>query len=175
MDKIIIGTLSLLTIVAIGIIFSNSIRKAIILSGVLSILASFSYILLLAPDVALAEAVIGCTLSTIILMMAIQYLEVVHIVYTISDIPYSEFAKVFSDIFLKEKYDVHFTSNKEDPEINLFNYSHLDYFVLEKQAKVVVFSRREDEKTLQILERIGKLTDKPVQFVNETRISPFGL
>lgn len=175
MDKIIIGTLSLLVIIVVGIIFSSSIRKAIILSGVLSILASFSYILLLAPDVALAEAVIGCTLSTIILMMAIQYLEVVHIVYTIEAIPYSEFAKVFSNVYVKEKYDVHFTANKENPELNLYRYAHLDYFVVEKMEKIFIFSRLEDKKVQLVIEGIENITDKPVEFINETRISPFGL
>jgi len=169
-DKIIIGTLSLLVVIAIGTIVTNFIRKAIILSGVLSILASFLYILLLAPDVALAEAVIGCTLSTVILLMAIQYLEVVQIVYTTSEISYNDLAKIFSDIYSIEKYEINFTSNKENPNINLHRYHHLDYFVFEMEEKVVVLSRREDGKNQKILKAIQKVTDKPVRLVNETWI-----
>lgn len=165
MDKIIIATLSLLVFIALGIIFTNSIRKAIILSGVLSIIASFSYILLLAPDVALAEAVIGCTLSTIILLMAIQYLEVVQVLYTIDEISYSQLTKIFSDVYIKEKYDVHFTANNEKPELNLNRYHHLDYFVVEKEKEIVVFSRREDGRNKIIIEAIQKVTDKQVKFL----------
>lgn len=167
MDKIIIGTLSLLLFIALGVIFTNSIRKAILLSGVLSIIVSFSYILLLAPDVALAEAVIGSTLSTIILFMAIQYLEVVHVLYTIDEISYSELTKVFSDVYIIEEYDVHFTVNNERPELNLYRYSHVDYFVVENEEEIVVVSRRKDEKNQSIVEGIQKVTNKPIQFVKE--------
>lgn len=175
MDKIIIGTLSLLVLITVGIIFTNSIRKAIILSGVLSIIASFSYILLLAPDVALAEAVIGSTLSTIILLMAIQYLDVVHIVYTTNEISYNQLTKIFSTVYSKEKYDVHFTSNKENPIMNLHRYEDLDYFVYENEEKVMIFTRLYGKKVQAITKGIEKITDKNVQFINETRINHLDL
>ncbi len=64
----------LLSLVALScvIVFTHKLRIAIILSGSCSMIAALVYLFLAAPDVALAEAVIGSTLSTIILLAGTQ-------------------------------------------------------------------------------------------------------
>ncbi len=58
-------TLILVVILAILAIQTNTLRRAIVYLCVFSLLCSFCYLLYQAPDVAIAEAVIGSTLATI--------------------------------------------------------------------------------------------------------------
>jgi uncharacterized MnhB-related membrane protein len=51
---------------------SNNLMRAIILLSSFSVLCSIAYFLLHAPDVAIAEAVIGCSLSTILFLVALR-------------------------------------------------------------------------------------------------------
>jgi uncharacterized MnhB-related membrane protein len=57
------------------------LRNAIIYSGVFSLLCSFAYLLYKAPDVAIAEAVIGCTLSTILYLVALKKYRIFRVYY----------------------------------------------------------------------------------------------
>ncbi len=61
-----------LIILSVFIVFTHKLRVAIILSGLCSMLAAFVYLFLAAPDVAIAEAIIGSTLSTIIFLIGIR-------------------------------------------------------------------------------------------------------
>ncbi len=64
--------LVILVILSCVIIFTHKLRVAIILSGSCSMIAALVYMFLGSPDVALAEAVIGSTLATIILLSGTQ-------------------------------------------------------------------------------------------------------
>ncbi len=64
--------LVLLVVLSAIIIFTHKLRVAIILSGSCSMIAALVYMFLAAPDVALAEAIIGSTLATIILLAGTQ-------------------------------------------------------------------------------------------------------
>ncbi len=64
--------LVMLVLLSATIIFTRKLRVAIILSGSCSMIAALVYMFLAAPDVALAEAIIGSTLSTIILLSGTQ-------------------------------------------------------------------------------------------------------
>ncbi len=66
------GLLILLVVLSAIIIFTHKLRVAIILSGSCSMFAALVYLFLAAPDVALAEAIIGSTLATIILLSGTQ-------------------------------------------------------------------------------------------------------
>ncbi len=61
-----------LIILSLLIVFENNIRRTVVYASAFSVLISFAYFLLAAPDVALAEIIIGSTLSTIILLVAIK-------------------------------------------------------------------------------------------------------
>ncbi len=61
-----------LVVLSAIIVFTHKLRIAIILSGSCSMIAALTYMFLAAPDVALAEAVIGSSLSTIILLAGTQ-------------------------------------------------------------------------------------------------------
>jgi uncharacterized MnhB-related membrane protein len=56
-------------------------RRAVIYLGGFSLIVSFAYLAYNAPDVAIAEAVIGCTLSTVLFLIAIKKYRVITIYY----------------------------------------------------------------------------------------------
>lgn len=74
-------TLILVVILAILAIQTNILRRAIVYLCVFSLLCSFCYLLYQAPDVAIAEAVIGSTLATIIYLVALNKYNVFRVYY----------------------------------------------------------------------------------------------
>lgn len=60
-------------------------RRAVIYLGAFSLVASFAYLAYNAPDVAIAEAVIGCTLSTVLFLIAIKKHRIITIYYVIDE------------------------------------------------------------------------------------------
>lgn len=88
-----------LIIFAIIVIQTNVLRNAVIYLSVFSLICSIVYLLLGAPDVAIAEAVIGCTLSTILFLVALKK-------YRIYTVYYSCLIQNNEDIkYLKEQKD----------------------------------------------------------------------
>lgn len=73
--------LVLLIVFAIAAIHTHSLRHAIIYLGIYSLVSSLIYLLYGAADVAIAEAVIGCTLSTILFLVALQKYQVFILYY----------------------------------------------------------------------------------------------
>ncbi len=62
----------LMILVALFIIFNRNLKRVIIATGVFSSLAAFAYLMFHAPDVAIAEAVIGSGFSTILYIIALK-------------------------------------------------------------------------------------------------------
>jgi len=71
----------LLIIFAIMAIQTAKLQNAIVYLGIFSFISSFCYLLLMAPDVAIAEAVIGCTLSTVLYLVAIKKYKICRIYF----------------------------------------------------------------------------------------------
>ncbi|MBM7562216.1 Na(+)/H(+) antiporter subunit B [Fusibacter tunisiensis] len=78
-------TLILLIILAIAAMQTRSMRNAVIYLGVFSLAISFVYLALNAPDVAIAEAVIGSTIATILYLVALQKYKIFTIYYRLQD------------------------------------------------------------------------------------------
>ena len=58
------------------------LRRAVIYLGILSLASSFVYLLYSAPDVAIAEAIIGSAISTVLYLVALKKYHVFTIYYT---------------------------------------------------------------------------------------------
>lgn len=56
----------IMVVMAVAVLLAKKIKTAVIISGVVSLLASILYLLLASPDVAMTEAAIGSGLTTII-------------------------------------------------------------------------------------------------------------
>lgn len=76
----------ILLILAIMAVTVDKLLNVILITGIFSAIASFVYLILGAPDVALAETIIGSTLSTIILLVALKRCKL-FTVYFISENP----------------------------------------------------------------------------------------
>ncbi len=76
--------LTLMIIFAFLAIQSSNLMKAVILLSSFSVLCSIAYFILHAPDVAIAEAVIGCSLSTILFIVALRKYQIFN-VYVVSE------------------------------------------------------------------------------------------
>jgi len=162
MEIIFIIILSLLVFVSINIVIGKSIRRCVILSGSLSILASFMFILLASPDVALAEAVTGSAISTIVLLFAIKNLRVIHVIYNPDDFQYHEIQNIFAKIYSAESYDLQFTSNTEYVSDNLHKYSHLDYYIAKSNKEILFFSRKANQESDKIQQLLVKMTNQEI-------------
>ncbi len=77
--------LILAIIFAFSAINVNKMRVSIILMSIFSLVSSFCYLLYSAPDVAIAEAIMGCTLSTILFLVAFQKYKIFSIYYLIEE------------------------------------------------------------------------------------------
>ncbi len=69
-------------LIALFIVGSRNYKRIIIALGAFSLLASFCYLLYHAPDVAIAEAVIGSALSTILFIVALKKHRTFYIYFT---------------------------------------------------------------------------------------------
>ena len=70
-----------LIVFAILAIQTSVLRNAVIYLSVFSLLCSVVYLFKSAPDVAIAEAVIGCTLSTILYLVALKKYKIFTVYY----------------------------------------------------------------------------------------------
>lgn len=73
--------LVMMVVLAIVTVSAMKLRRAIIYMGAFSLLSSFVYLISNAPDVAIAEAVIGCTISVILLLTALKKYRIMTIYY----------------------------------------------------------------------------------------------
>lgn len=74
----------LIALVVLAVIALNTkkLRRAIVYLGVFSLVSSFVYLLYGAPDVAIAEAIIGSTITTVLYLVALRKYQVFSIYYT---------------------------------------------------------------------------------------------
>ena len=70
-----------LIVLAFVTVQTPKLRRAAVYLGAFSLISSYAYLSYNAPDVAIAEAVIGCTLSTILLLIALKKYHVITIYY----------------------------------------------------------------------------------------------
>ncbi|SHJ12940.1 Uncharacterized MnhB-related membrane protein [Dethiosulfatibacter aminovorans DSM 17477] len=119
-------SLILLVVLAVYAIQSQKLRRAIIFMGAFSLCISFVYMLYNAPDVAIAEAVIGCTLSTILYLVALKKYRIFTVFYhvpsgKVEDSYYgkglhSDFINALKDFCAEQELDPHiiYTTDSRD-------------------------------------------------------------
>jgi len=81
-ENIFLITLVVLAIVALN---TKKLRRAVVYLGVFSLISSFVYLLYGAPDVAIAEAIIGSTITTVLYLVALRKYQVFSIYYASSN------------------------------------------------------------------------------------------
>ena len=89
---------------------SRRLRRSVIYLGIFSLMSSLTYLVLYAPDVAIAEAIIGCTISVILFLTAIKRYKT----FTIYYVPEKDDAH--SQEFI-ERFEQYLTDNEFDPQL----------------------------------------------------------
>ncbi len=100
----------LLIISAFLTLQSKRLRRSIIYLGIFSLLSSLVYLLLFAPDVAIAEAIIGCTISVILFLTALKRYRT----FTIYYVPEKDDEHSLAFISMFEQY---LSDNEFDPQL----------------------------------------------------------
>ncbi len=141
----------LMIIMALASVQAKNLKTAVIYLGLYSIICSFSYLLLSAPDVALAEAIIGSTLATIIFLVALQKYKVFNICYLNKEFSTLHDRQLITKksnlIHLVEEYCeskdldpyITFSADELDETINSFRY---DLIIYQEDKKVYFYGRR---------------------------------
>ncbi len=129
-------------LLAIASIQSESLRTALIYLSIFSLSCSLSYVLLGAPDVAIAEAVIGVSLSTVLFLVAIKKYRVFRVYYHVNvedpnDIPEvhrkrDNIEDAMQEYFKNKELEIEIINTKDD-----FNKIHgnNDYDVIIEHTK----------------------------------------
>jgi uncharacterized MnhB-related membrane protein len=119
-------SLILLVILAILAVQTEKLRRAVIFLGAFSLCISFVYMLYNAPDVAIAEAVIGCTLSTILYLVALRKFRIFTVFYHVPSGevedsyygkgPHSDFIKLLREFCTMQELDpqIIYTTDSKD-------------------------------------------------------------
>ena len=157
MNPVINITLLVIILLAISTVTSTRIRKAIILSGVTSVVAAFAYVLLAAPDIALAEAVVGSTITTILLLVSIKKSKI-FIVYYISkeEGVRPDIIKSIEKILVENEYELQFVCTNETVEFLKENYS-FELLIKEDEDLIELYG---ELTNLGFMEIVSKLQSK---------------
>lgn len=129
----------LLIIFAILVVQTNRLRRSMIYLGVFSLISSLLYLLYQAPDVAIAEAIIGSTLSTILLLVALKKYKIFRIYFSKTSGHYGA-AKHQKLVQVLRKFVI-----KEELELDLIYTSHTLEEVIQKDDYDVVIEEKENQ------------------------------
>jgi len=144
------------------------LRRAVIFLAVFSATSAFVYILLGAPDAALAEAVIGSTIATVIYLSALQKYKVFTIYYT------NERRQSYAQSnLLRRKNTVlrrmeSFCSGKELEAHVLYTTENLQE-VFDKQGWDLIVRRRGNHFTVYGMEQNYQVDDLEEYFMEKGR------
>lgn len=145
----------LVMMVVLALISLNTakLRRAVIYLGIFSLVSSFVYLLYGAPDVAIAEAVIGSAISTVLYLIALKKYQVFTIYYTNANYNLIREgsiirgrAQVLRDV---EKF---YTDREMEPQIiytteeyqNVLSKKNFDLLIHQDSDQVVFYGNRED-------------------------------
>lgn len=153
--------LFLLIICAIFIVFSQKMIHAVVYLGTFSTLCALVFLLLGAPDVALAEAIIGSTISTIVYLIAINKyrLFIIYSKKSVENELINETKNVFFTAlssYLKDKEMYMHVIETDQSVENLSGIEDHNLIVDNNEKQIILHSNCQSAHT----ENIKKLTEK---------------
>ncbi len=159
------GILEIMMVVALIVLAFMTVqtirqRRAVVYLGAFSLIASFAYLAYNAPDVAIAEAVIGCTLSTVLFLIAMKKYSVITIYYVQDeeDVTSSikkerrELTRSLEDFLLERGYEPHVVSTGcEDRRLGIH-----DFIIRHDQNNIGIYSAGFHYMSLQMQEYLDE-------------------
>ncbi len=144
-EKILLLLLLALSVVTI---LCKQYKRTVIFLGIFSLLSALLYVIYSAPDVAIAEAVIGCGLSTVLYLVAIKKAEIFRVCIISDNISFTEGSElsvfwngIKQDI---EKRNLSCEINKNITSVEEAMSSEADLIIHEGVDKISVYGLEND-------------------------------
>ncbi len=137
-DMMLAVVLVLMIVLAIVTVLSHDLFAAVITLAALSFLSAFLYVLLGAPDVALAEAVIGATIATVIFLITLKKYRIfyIYLMGTDKEIYSMDILQKITQTLRRDAIEVHLLQVDKTPQA-LLQEHHCD-LVVEKRGDALV-------------------------------------
>lgn len=164
-----------LIIFSIAAVQTRYLRHAVIYLGVFSLSISFVYLLYNAPDVALAEAIIGSTIATILYLVALQKYKIFTIYYHLQK-DESEAAQNYSKYKYQLLKSLEKFCTKQELEAQVIYSSQSLESILSHQQYALIVEETEDGLVIYghyenyQLEKIESFLKNDVQFKYPFRV-----
>ncbi|MEX1377026.1 MAG: DUF4040 domain-containing protein [Eubacteriales bacterium] len=156
--------LAMMIVLAIVSVSAMKLRRAIIYMGAFSLLSSFVYLLANAPDVAIAEAVIGCTISVILLLTALKKYRIMTIYYVedkdckVSQTMCEKFIDDLEKFLVNHDFEPQLVRTSLDDE-SLHEQDKFDLLVVGIPESLNVYSGKEN-LNMDLVEKFMKESDE---------------
>jgi len=152
------------------------LRRAVVYLAVFSAISAFIYVLMGAPDVALAEAVIGSTIATVIYLAALQKYRVFMIYFT------DEQKTHHQDEHVSRRKDSILTTIEKfcfkrelEPQIiytvenldTLKNKSGWDLIVRKKEKEILLYGKKQNYHAMALKDECNTKNKYAIEFVVE--------
>lgn len=144
--------LVMMIVLAIVTVSAIKLRRAIIYMGSFSLISSFVYLVCNAPDVAIAEAVIGCTISVILLLTALKKYRIMTIYYVEDN--EDALGRAHCEKYISQ-LELFLVANEFEPQIvktsldddTLHEQDKFDLLVVNQAKNISVFSAKDNLNT----------------------------
>lgn len=160
LNAVLIALLASIVISAFTIVVTEKLVTCVIVLGALSAVCAFVFVIIGAPDVALAEIAIGSTLSTVIYLVALQKYRAFRVLYTLepgmSDVEDAE--KLLSKLELllrSQDLEPDILSSEEDLGKMVSNHS-CDMIVSFLPTEVVIYVEKDSRYASVIEDELSK-------------------
>lgn len=167
--------LLLLIVFSIGAIQTHHMRHSVIYLGIFSLCISFVYLIYNAPDVALAEAIIGSTISTILYLVALQKYKIFTIYFRIRDLKDCDNSKDCSFDSSITKLLSKFCSKQELESQFIFSNLSLDEIIEHHQYALIIENPAETYALTVYAHSENFKLDALEAFLNEEYQKPYVL
>lgn len=156
--------LLLAAIFAIAAIHSPKTKRAVIYMGTFSFFASLLYLFYQSPNVAIAEAAMGCTLAIVIYLVALKK-QKKFLVYVYYDISH-DLLEIIENFCQSEDLIFHYIRFKKEDYEKIVQKDKFDLLIHKKNENIYLFSKEENIKIEQLTSNLSlKLPEKSVQLI----------
>lgn len=149
--------LALMIGAAVCTVVTDRMFTAVIYAGVLSAVAAFVYLLLGAPDVALAEAVIGSTLATVVFLATLRKYRVFTVYLTGQEAGTAadRVLQVISRTLQRYELEPH-VLRAAAPARELLTRADCDLVVESRKAEIVIHGEKNSQYMLLVMEALAQ-------------------
>jgi len=165
-----------MVLLAVIVVETNKLRRVVIYLGIFSFVSSFVYLLYGAPDVAIAEAVIGSTLATILYLVALKKYSVFTVYYLRDDTQdfddsritkaRNELIYIIENFCFEKELEAQVIHTPDDQEHVIANHAY-DMIIEQHQDDFRIIGNKDNYHLSELYQLIDKESSRKVIFVQE--------